>query len=102
MSNLTKEIIRQVIETIKGLYLEDKIPWICGYSGGKDSTAVVQLVWQALSEIPEPKRHKAVHIISTDTLVESPVVAIWAENSLKKMKERGKAPYNPSPPDSHY
>ena len=35
MSNLTKESIRQVIETIKGLYLEDKIPWICGYSGGK-------------------------------------------------------------------
>ena len=92
---MTKEIIRQVIETMKGLYLEDKIPWICGYSGGKDSTAVVQLVWQALSEIPEPKRHKAVHIISTDTLVESPVVAIWAENSLKKMKERAKIEHLP-------
>lgn len=90
MSNLTKESIRQVIETIKGLYLEDKIPWICGYSGGKDSTAVVQLVWQALSEIPESERHKDVHIISTDTLVESPVVAMWAEASLKKMKERAK------------
>lgn len=90
MSNLTKESIRQVIETIKGLYLEDKIPWICGYSGGKDSTAVVQLVWQALSEIPESERHKDVHVISTDTLVESPVVAMWAEASLKKMKERAK------------
>lgn len=90
MSNLTKESIRQVIETIKGLYLEDKIPWICGYSGGKDSTAVVQLVWQALSEIPEYERHKDVHVISTDTLVESPVVAMWAEASLKKMKERAK------------
>lgn len=90
MSNLTKETIRQVIETIKGLYLEDKIPWICGYSGGKDSTAVVQLVWQALSEIPESERHKNVHVISTDTLVESPVVAMWAEASLKKMKERAK------------
>ena len=88
MSNLTKETIRQVIDTIKGLYLEDRIPWICGYSGGKDSTAVVQLVWQALSEIPESKRHKDVHIISTDTLVESPVVAMWAEASLKKMEER--------------
>lgn len=78
MANLTKEDIRSVIETIKELYLEDMIPWICGYSGGKDSTAVVQLVWYALQELPKEKLKKTVHVISTDTLVESPVVAIWA------------------------
>lgn len=42
MASLTKEDIRSVIETIKELYLEDMIPWICGYSGGKDSTAYNQ------------------------------------------------------------
>ena len=52
MASLSKQDIRDVIETIKGLYLEDIIPWICGYSGGKDSTAVVQLVWMALKELP--------------------------------------------------
>lgn len=88
MANLTKEDIRNVIETIKELYLEDMIPWICGYSGGKDSTAVVQLVWEALSELPKEKLKKTVHVISTDTLVESPVVAIWASQSLKKMKNK--------------
>lgn len=86
MANLTKADIRGVIETIKGLYLEDKIPWICGYSGGKDSTAVVQLVWQALSELPQEKLNKTVHVISTDTLVESPVIALWAARSLDKMR----------------
>lgn len=91
MANLTRNDIREVIETIKGLYLEDMIPWICGYSGGKDSTAVVQLVWMALSELPKDKLKKTVHVISTDTLVESPVVAIWATESLKKMTERAKA-----------
>ncbi len=91
MANLTRDDIREVIETIKGLYLEDMIPWICGYSGGKDSTAVVQLVWMALSELPADKLKKTVHVISTDTLVESPVVAIWATESLRKMKERAKA-----------
>lgn len=91
MANLTREDIREVIETIKGLYLEDMIPWICGYSGGKDSTAVVQLVWMALSELPKDKLKKTVHVISTDTLVESPVVAIWATESLRKMTERAKA-----------
>lgn len=48
MANLTKEDIRIVLNTIQEVYLADKIPWICGYSGGKDSTAVVQLVWIAL------------------------------------------------------
>ena len=88
MANLTKDEIRSVIEVIKELYQEDKIPWICGYSGGKDSTAVVQLVWYALREIPLEKRNKTVHVISTDTLVESPVVAIWASESLEKMKAK--------------
>ena len=58
MANLTKEDIRSVIEIIKELYLEDMIPWICGYSGGKDSTAVVQLVWYALQELPREKLKK--------------------------------------------
>lgn len=88
MANLTKSDIREVIETIKELYQEDMIPWICGYSGGKDSTAVVQLVWTALSELPPEKLKKTVHVISTDTLVESPVVALWANASLTKMKQK--------------
>lgn len=88
MANLTKNDIRSVIEIIKELYLEDMIPWICGYSGGKDSTAVVQLVWYALMELPKEKLKKTVHVISTDTLVESPVVAIWSSQSLEKMKSR--------------
>ena len=91
MANLTKNDIQALIEVIKGLYLEDMIPWICGYSGGKDSTAVVQLVWYALRELPPEKRRKTVHIISTDTLVESPVVAIWATESLRKMETQAAA-----------
>ena len=90
MANLTKDDIRSVIDIVKELYLEDMIPWICGYSGGKDSTAVVQLVCYALRELPREKRKKTVHVISTDTLVESPVVALWATESLQKMKKQAK------------
>ena len=90
MASLSKQDIRDVIETIKGLYLEDMTPWICGYSGGKDSTAVVQLVWMALKELPPEQLKKTVHVISTDTLVESPVVSLWAKESIRKMKERAK------------
>lgn len=84
---LTKELLREAIETVKEVYLEDRIPWICGYSGGKDSSATVQLVWMALREIPPEKRAKTVNVISTDTMVESPVVALWAKKSLQRMKE---------------
>ena len=78
---LTKKLLQETIETIQQVYMEDNIPWICGYSGGKDSSAVVQLVCMALQQLPKEKRTKTVHVISTDTLVESPVVALWASVS---------------------
>ena len=86
-TTLTKDIIDGMQETIRNLYLADKIPWIIGYSGGKDSTAALQLVWLSLSALPAEKLRKTVHIINTDTLVESPVESKWAENSLIKMNK---------------
>lgn len=89
-TNLSKADIQATVETIKHVYLEDMTPWICGYSGGKDSTATVQLVWYALLELPKDMRKKTVHVISTDTLVESPVVSLWADESLRKMEKQAK------------
>lgn len=86
MSNtITKENISGMMETIRNLYLADDIPWVVGYSGGKDSTATLELVWIALRELPKEKRHKTVHIINTDTLVESPIVSKWVKKSLDRM-----------------
>ena len=65
------------------LYLADGIPWVVGYSGGKDSTATLQLVWMALETLPPSQLSKPVHVISTDTLVENPVVAAWVTRSLQ-------------------
>ena len=66
--------------------LADAIPWVVGYSGGKDSTATLQLVWLALAALPHAQRQKPVHVISTDTLVENPIVAAWGTRSLECMK----------------
>lgn len=83
-----QERINELKEEVKRLYLDDEIPWVVGYSGGKDSTATLQLVWLALSDLPEEQRqHKQVYVISTDTLVENPIVSLWVSNSLKKMEE---------------
>ncbi len=85
---VTKEIIEGLKETIRNLYLADDIPWVVGYSGGKDSTATLQLVWFALQELPPEKMHKPVHIMHTNTLVESPVVSKWAYNSISTMQKK--------------
>lgn len=80
---ITRQDIEHIYEIVQELYLADDIPWVVGYSGGKDSTATLQLVWYALKELPDWQRmRKTVHVISTDTLVESPVIARWVEQSL--------------------
>ena len=95
---ITKELIDGLIVTIQNLYLADDIPWMIGYSGGKDSTAAVQLVWMAIESLSETVRTKPIHIMNTDTLVESPVVSKWVEKSLEQMKEEAekkKLPFVP-------
>ena len=82
--------VAALIDEIKTAYLNDELPWVVGYSGGKDSTAALQLVWLALREIPAKKRTKPVYVISTDTLVENPIVAAWVMKSLEKMKQTAK------------
>jgi DNA sulfur modification protein DndC len=82
-----KATIANLIQQTQEIYLSDEIPWVLGYSGGKDSTAILQLVWIAISKLPKEKHIKPIHVISTDTLVENPIVALWVERSLTQMKE---------------
>lgn len=81
MSTPFEEIVAEICE----LYLSDSIPWVVGYSGGKDSTASLQLIWTAIASLPEAQRTKPIHVISTDTLVENPVVAAWVHVSLLRI-----------------
>jgi DNA sulfur modification protein DndC len=78
--------IDALLAEIRGLYLADAVPWVLGYSGGKDSTATLQLVWIALAGLDPAARTKPIHVISTDTLVENPVVAVWVARSLDAMR----------------
>ena len=47
-----KETVDALMKEVQELYLSDSIPWVVGYSGGKDSTAILQLVWLASSILP--------------------------------------------------
>ena len=85
-----KETLTRLKDEVRELYCHDDVPWIVGYSGGKDSTAVLQLIWIAIAELPGKKRSKKIHVISTDTLVENPVVSMWVTKSLDIMSESAK------------
>ena len=80
------EDIQALTTEIQELYCLDQIPWVIGYSGGKDSTATLQLVWNAIAELPPERRTKKIYVITTDTLVENPIIAAWVRNSLEQMK----------------
>ena len=62
-------------------------PWIIGFSGGKDSTLVAHLVFEMLLTLPPSERRREVHIISNDTLVESPLVIAHLKRVLPQIEE---------------
>ncbi len=86
-TRLTKQFLAELSQRVRALYLEDMIPWVVGYSGGKDSTATLQLIWLSIRELPPGQRQKPIYVISTDTLVEQPIVAAWVNRSLDLMKQ---------------
>lgn len=66
--------VNDILEEMKRVYKNDKRPWVIGYSGGKDSTTVVQLAFSMLQSLPPEERHKDIYVVSSDTLIENPVV----------------------------
>ncbi|MEK2474021.1 DNA phosphorothioation system sulfurtransferase DndC [Streptomyces noursei] len=80
------DIREELLAEIRELYLADQVPWVVGYSGGKDSTLTTALIWTALASLTPAQRTKPVHVIATDTGVENPVIATWVERSLRSMR----------------
>ena len=57
-------------------------PWIVAYSGGKDSTLLLQMVWEIVAELPAQQQKRRVLVVGNDTLVESPLVIRHLRESL--------------------
>ncbi len=68
------QAFEDIIEEMATVYQHDKRPWMIGFSGGKDSTLLCCLVFEMLQRLPKLKRNKAVYIVSSDTMVENPIV----------------------------
>jgi len=80
--------IDYIISELKDQYLiEDNFrPWIIGFSGGKDSTALLQLVWYAILEINPEDRKRPVYVVCNDTMVENPIIKDYVSDVLTKIE----------------
>jgi DNA sulfur modification protein DndC len=82
--------INRITKEIQDLYLRDQRPWIIGYSGGKDSTAVAQLIWNAIKALPTKSRKKEIYVISSDTKVDTPQLMELVHENINHMNSAAK------------
>lgn len=82
-SYFNENTLDELIEEIEYVYRSDDRPWVIGYSGGKDSTTVIELVYKMLLSLPDWQRHKNVYIVSSDTRIENPLIKMY----LTKMND---------------
>ncbi|MDQ0016452.1 DNA sulfur modification protein DndC [Variovorax boronicumulans] len=78
----------EIVQHVKDEYLStaQSYPWIVGFSGGKDSTVVAHAVFEALQAIPPSHRTRPVHIVSNDTMVESPLVMAHLDDVSRQIR----------------
>jgi len=82
ISHIENEIIDQY------LYDEHSTrPWIIGFSGGKDSTMLLQVVWNALKRIEPALLTRQIYVVCNDTLVENPRIVKFINTTLKKIQK---------------
>ncbi|WP_312443676.1 DNA phosphorothioation system sulfurtransferase DndC [Lacrimispora sp.] len=90
-SYFNENTLEELIKEIEYVYCSDERPWVIGYSGGKDSTLVVDLVYRMLKELPPEKRKKGVYIVSSDTRVENPLIKEYLHEMLETLRVSAKS-----------
>jgi len=62
-------------------------PWIIAFSGGKDSTTLLQLVWNALKKLDVKSRNREIHVVCNNTLVENPTILSYVKKQLELIND---------------
>ena len=82
---------KKLKEEIKAQYLEDdgNRPWIVAFSGGKDSTMLLQTVWYGLQELPKELLVRPIYVICNNTMVENPRILEYVDRQLAAIAKAG-------------
>jgi DNA sulfur modification protein DndC len=90
------QILQDIQAELRDEYLAlHPFPWIVGFSGGKDSTLLAQLVFELLMSLAPGDRKRPVHILCNDTLVESPVLMSYIDRQLSRLAEAAESLHLP-------
>ena len=96
MNTITERIQKVIDELIDQYCEEDRYnrPWIIGFSGGKDSTVLLTLVWLALLQIrentPNKEFNRKIYVVCNDTLVENPIIEEYISTVLQTIQKAAK------------
>ncbi|MCI0529587.1 MAG: DNA phosphorothioation system sulfurtransferase DndC [Nitrospira sp.] len=83
---ISPHLVKDILEELRTAYLGDERPWIVGFSGGKDSTILVQFVYMMLLSIQPEERRKKVFVLTSDTKVEIPSIVERIERELTLLR----------------
>ena len=83
------QAFEDIIKEIMVVYKHDERPWLIGYSGGKDSTLLVSLVYEAMKRLKRAgsELSKTIYVITSDTMVENPIVFKVPNYGTSSVKE---------------
>ena len=86
------QAFEDIIKEIMIVYEHDERPWLIGYSGGKDSTLLVSLVYEAIKRLKNvgAKLNKRIYVITSDTMVENPIVKRYMHSSSDSINQAAK------------
>ena len=82
--------LQEIQKEIEDQFLSDPNPrpWIIGFSGGKDSTMLLQLVWNTILSLPaEIRNFRDVYVVCNNTLVENPKIIRFNEDVLNNIQK---------------
>jgi DNA sulfur modification protein DndC len=89
----TLHAVQPIIDELCARYQDtaDPRPWVVAFSGGKDSTLVVHLVCEALQRVRPSRRSRSVHILASDTQVETPAISEFVATQLTTIEAGARA-----------
>ncbi|MGI0439694.1 rhodanese-like domain-containing protein [Helicobacter himalayensis] len=81
--------ICSTLESLKSKFLASKRTWVVAFSGGKDSTCVLQLVYEMLVSLPQSQRRQT-YAIASNTLVEAPHIDRFLKEVIDSINTHAK------------
>lgn len=82
---IISEVLDNTFKLVASEYRSSSNPWVIGYSGGKDSSLVVKIVYTVLSRLR--RCQVPVNIVYCDTGVEIPIIASFVREAMTSLEK---------------